>query len=119
MNAERFEDVPLASASIGQVHAARLPDGRRVVVKVQHPGIEERVRTDFDVLAGLARFVEEHDETLRAFQPRAVTEEARRTVLHELDFRRELRNLQSFRHAFAGDEGEVEAPELVSAAQAL
>ena len=49
-----FDPSPLASASIGQVHAARLQSGESVVVKIQHPGIERRVHVDLDILMGLA-----------------------------------------------------------------
>ncbi|MEM6568910.1 MAG: AarF/ABC1/UbiB kinase family protein [Planctomycetota bacterium] len=105
-----FDLNALASASIGQVHAARLADGRSVVVKVQHPGIEDQVNVDFDILSGLAGFLEEHDETARSLQIRAVMEEARRTLNGELDFRRELRSLEQFGRAFA-DNRDVHLPD--------
>ena len=100
-----FHDAPMASASIGQVHRAWLADGRAVVVKVQHPGIEERVEVDFDILASIAALMERHDETARSLQLTAVIQEARRSVLGELDFRRELRHLTYFRRAFADEPG--------------
>ncbi len=96
-----FEPVPLASASIGQVHAATLADGRAVVVKVRHAGIERDVRTDFDILEGLARFAEDHSETLRQHRPTRLVIEFRRQLLGELDFRRERRNLQLMAERFA------------------
>ena len=55
-----FEEQPLASASIGQVHRAVLVDGRRVAVKVQHRGIETRIRTDLAILMGLAELAEKY-----------------------------------------------------------
>lgn len=101
---EEFDETPVASASIGQVHRARTTDGRDVVVKVQHPGIEERLRVDFEILVKLARLLEEHDDRARAFQLERVTEETRRTLFRELEFRRELRSMQRFQEAFADDD---------------
>jgi ubiquinone biosynthesis protein len=105
-----FDETPLASASIGQVHGARMHDGTPVVVKVQHPGIEDRVHVDLNILIHLARFFEEHDPELRAYSPLALAEEAKRTLLRELDFRRELRNQQAFERNFE-DTPEVVIPE--------
>ena len=65
----QFDDVPLASASIGQVHRARLHAGEQVVVKVQHPGIEEHIRTDLDILVGLAELAETYLPELRKLSP--------------------------------------------------
>src|SRR5207248_2388873 len=75
---DRFEERPLASASIGQVHRARLRDGRAVVVKVQHPGIEAKVRTDLDILVGLAELAERFLPELRRYRPRATAAEFQR-----------------------------------------
>ena len=105
-----FDPVPLASASIGQVHRATLHDGRQVVVKVQHPGITRRVENDLSIMAELAGLAERFLPDLRAYRPVAVVDEFRRVLLRELDFRRELRNLQLFRQAFAADPG-VAVPE--------
>ncbi len=91
-----FEDKPLASASIGQVHRAVLDTGQRVVVKVQHPGIEARIRTDLALLSGLAELAEKYLPETRAYQPIATSAEFQRTLTRELDFSRERRNLQQF-----------------------
>ncbi len=99
----RFDEAPIASASIGQVHRAALPDGREVVVKVQHPDIGRRVQTDLVILAELAKLAEEYISELRPYRPTAVVAEFRRVLLRELDFRRELRHLQTFAKNFAGD----------------
>ncbi len=107
-----FERSPLASASIGQVHRAVLHDGRQVVVKVQHPGIEEIVKTDLEILIHLARFLEERDETIRAYNPTAIAEDSKRTLMRELDFRRELRNQQAFERNFA-ENPDVHIPDTV------
>jgi ubiquinone biosynthesis protein len=97
-----FDDEPLASASIGQVHRAKLPNGRRVVVKVQHPGIEATIQRDLSILTKLAALAE-RQEDLKRYRPVKLVEEFRKTLMHELDFRREMRNLQQFRRNFAAD----------------
>ncbi len=98
-----FDDVPLASASIAKVHRATMVDGTPVVVKVQHPRIAERIRNDLEILTGLAELAEKYIEEIRPYQPRAVVKEFERTLLRELDFGRELRNLQRFSENFADD----------------
>src|SRR5262249_31784485 len=97
-----FDDKPIASASIGQVHAARLKDVTSVVVKVQHPRIVERIRNDLEILTGLADQAEKYLEEVRAFQPKAIVREFERTLTRELDFLREMRNLDRFNKNFAG-----------------
>ncbi|HLN26126.1 MAG TPA: AarF/ABC1/UbiB kinase family protein [Gemmataceae bacterium] len=99
-----FEDRALASASIGQVHRARLQNGQAVVVKLQHPGIEEKVTTDLDLLEGLAALAQEHAAQLRPYQPVALVREFRRTILRELDFVAERRSMQRFAASFTEDE---------------
>lgn len=99
-----FSEEPLASASIGQCHAARLHDGRSVVVKVQHPEIGPKIHSDLMLLLELARLAEEYIAELRSYRPIAVVEEFQRVLLRELDFRRELRHLQLFNRYFAKDE---------------
>lgn len=91
-----FSIEPLASASIGQVHAARLLDGTEVVVKVQHNGIERVIDTDLDILAGLAQLAERLED-FKNYQPRMIVADMSRMMRRELDFRRELRNLTQFR----------------------
>ena len=98
-----FEEKAFASASIGQVHRARLRDGRQVVVKVLHHKIEDKVATDLDIMAALADLGEKYSAELRNYRPVATMTEFRRTLLRELDFRRELRNIQEFLHNFKGD----------------
>ena len=97
-----FEQTALASASIGQVHARLRVGQAAVVVKVQHPGIEGVIRRDLDILGFLAEMAETND-TLKRYQPISIVKEFGRTMLNELDFRRELRNLQAFRRNFAED----------------
>jgi ubiquinone biosynthesis protein len=100
----QFEDAPLASASIAQAHLARLHSGEQVVVKVQHAGILDKIMPDLDILAGLAELVEKHSPQLRLYQPAAVVRQFRRTLLRELDFTFERRNLEEFAEHFAQDD---------------
>jgi len=99
---DQFDEQPMASASIGQVHRARLKDGGAVAVKVQHADIERRVQTDTDILSGLAQMAERVPE-FQNYNPRAIATEFQRTFRRELDFRREERNMQQFAHDFAHD----------------
>jgi ubiquinone biosynthesis protein len=99
-----FEDTPIASASIAQAHRARLLSGEEVIIKVQHAGISEKVQADLDILAGLAELAEKHAAQVRPYQPIAVVRQFRRTLLRELDFTYERRNLEEFAKHFAGDE---------------
>jgi ubiquinone biosynthesis protein len=96
-----FEAQAFASASIGQVHRARLADGRPVVVKVQHTRIEEKVTIDLELLMGLAELAQNHVAHLRPYQPAALAREFRRLLQRELDFRHERRNLEQFAVRFA------------------
>jgi ubiquinone biosynthesis protein len=106
-----FEDTPLAAASIAQVHAALLPTGRSVVVKVRRAGVAEQAATDLEIVQALAELLEKHSPSLRAYQPVAVVRQFRRTLLRELDFTYERRNLEEFGRNFA-DEPTVCIPEV-------
>jgi len=88
-----FEHEPIAAASLGQVHAARLRDGRAVVVKVQRPGIRKQIAEDLEVLEELASFLERHTRAGKRYQFLRVLEEFRHTLLQELDYQREASNL--------------------------
>jgi ubiquinone biosynthesis protein len=98
-----FDPIALASASIGQVHHAHLLNGKPVVVKVQHPGIEGKIRRDLNILSTLASLAEVRDEFKR-YEPASVVREFQQIMLRELDFCREMRNLQQFRQNFSDDE---------------
>ncbi|WP_395716872.1 ABC1 kinase family protein [Prosthecobacter sp.] len=106
-----FDDTPLAAASIAQVHAALLPTGRSVVVKVRRAGVAEQAATDLEIVQALAELLEKHSPALRAYQPVAVVRQFRRTLLRELDFTYERRNLEEFARNFA-DEPTVCIPEV-------
>jgi ubiquinone biosynthesis protein len=103
-----FEDTPIASASIGQVHRAWLKTGQKVAVKVQHAGIEDVIRVDLDILAGLAPLAERIPEFAN-YRPRATVAEFQRTLRRELDFLREQRNLRRFAQDLA-DQPDVHIP---------
>ncbi len=107
---EHFEEAPLATASIAQVHRARLHDGREVVLKVQRPGIGPRIRADLGVLRLLANRAMAEFPEIELFDPRGILEEFEKSILAELDFNAEARNLHRFRTSFA-DSPEVVFPE--------
>ncbi|MBN1394597.1 MAG: phosphotransferase [Pirellulales bacterium] len=97
-----FEPEAMASASIGQVHRARLHSGEEAVVKVLHNDIEKKVSVDMDILAGLAVMAEMVPE-FRNYRPQAIAAEFQRSMRRELDFGREQRNIQQFAHDFRND----------------
>lgn len=97
-----FEPEAMASASIGQVHRARLHTGEVVVVKVVHADIEKKVAVDMDILSGMAMMAELLPE-FRNYRPAAIVAEYQRTMRRELDLGREERNIQQFAHDFRGD----------------
>jgi ubiquinone biosynthesis protein len=99
-----FDYVPLASASIAQVHRARLHTGEEVVVKIQRAGITDKILPDLDIVAGLAELAEKHSQQVRPYQPSGVVRQFRRTLLRELDFTVERRNLEEFAAHFAQDD---------------
>lgn len=90
---EWFEDQPVAAASLGQVHRARLRDGRLVAVKVQRPGIRERVRVDLEALQSIAGLLDRHTESGKRYDYSAMLEEFRRSLGREMDYQQEARNL--------------------------
>lgn len=90
-----FQATPIASASIGQVHMARLHDGTRVVVKVQHSDIQNKVHEDLEVMAGLATLAS-HLPELEVWKPRVLVEQLSKSLRRELNFNRELQHLQLF-----------------------
>jgi predicted unusual protein kinase regulating ubiquinone biosynthesis (AarF/ABC1/UbiB family) len=93
---EEFEQVPIAAASLGQVHAATMRDGRAVVVKVQRPGIRETIIKDLEVLNDIAAFLDGHTEMGKRYEFQGILAELRKSLLRELDYRQEARNLTIF-----------------------
>jgi ubiquinone biosynthesis protein len=98
-----FDPVPIASASIGQVHAGRLHDGRRIVVKVMRKGVEAKVARDLDLLAGLAELAERFSESSRPYRPVVTVRQFRKAINRELDFAAERANLERFIRNFDGE----------------
>jgi ubiquinone biosynthesis protein len=96
-----FAAAPLAAASLGQVHRAALRDGRQVAVKVQRPGIRQRVAEDLEALGELAEFFDQHTTLGRRYGFVQILEEFRRSLLRELDYRQEAQNLTLLRHNLA------------------
>ncbi|HXG57414.1 MAG TPA: AarF/UbiB family protein [Thermoanaerobaculia bacterium] len=96
-----FDAQPLAAASLGQVHRAVLRDGREVVVKVQRPGVRDQVRNDLAAFAGIARALEEHTEIGRRMNLTAALEQVRLTLLNELNYVQEARNMDIMRENLA------------------
>ena len=98
-----FDDVPLATASIGQVHAALLPDGREVVVKVHKPGVVQRIEEDLEILLQLARVASRRSPLGRYYDFVDLAQEFAWTLRSELDYIREGRNADTFRANFRND----------------
>ncbi len=98
-----YEPVAFASASIAQVHRARLHDGREVVVKILRRDVRPRAEADLEILEAIARLAERHATWLRPYQPVAVARQFRRTLRRELDFTYERRNLDTFAQRFQDD----------------
>ncbi|MGY3564922.1 ABC1 kinase family protein [Sinomonas sp. RB5] len=99
-----FDDAPLASASIGQVHGARLADGTKVVVKVRKPGAVERIREDLEILHNVAVRASRAWPVLDEYNVVGLVGEFSRTLTKELDYLEEGRNAERFASNFAGDE---------------
>jgi ubiquinone biosynthesis protein len=97
----RFDREPLAAASLGQVHAAALPDGTEVVVKVQRPDIDGRIHTDLAILADLAALAQERLALAARYNFVELSWEFAATLRAELDYRREGRNADRFRTVFS------------------
>ncbi|TCO82764.1 2-octaprenylphenol hydroxylase [Plasticicumulans lactativorans] len=97
---ERFDEAPLASASIAQVHAARLPGGREVVVKVLRPGINRIIRRDVDLLYIIAGLAHRYWKEGRRLRPLEVVGEYEKTIFDELDLIREAANGAQLRRNF-------------------
>ena len=90
-----FEVTPMAAASLGQVHRARLRDGRQVAVKVQRPGIRDAMLEDLDALDEIAEFLDKHTEAGKRYEFCQMLSEFRKSLLRELDYRQESSNLST------------------------
>ncbi|KQE61941.1 ABC1 kinase family protein [Acinetobacter pittii] len=98
----RFDDQPLAAASIAQVHTAASHDGREVVVKVTRPDIRNQILQDFEILAWLGNTLESRLEAARALHLTEIIQDYRQIILNELDLSIEADNTRRMRHYFTG-----------------
>ena len=98
---ESFEDEPIGTASLGQVHAATLRDGRAVVVKVQRPNIREQLADDIEYFREFASFLSSHTEAGARIDMVGIIHQLERALADELDYRVEARNAASFRRSLA------------------
>jgi ubiquinone biosynthesis protein len=89
----RFDSEPIASASLGQVHYAEMRDGRPVAVKIQRPGVRQQVASDLEAMEDVAEVMATRTELGERFDLVAMVGEFRRTLMDELDYRQEARNL--------------------------
>jgi predicted unusual protein kinase regulating ubiquinone biosynthesis (AarF/ABC1/UbiB family) len=96
-----FEPEPVAAASLGQVHRAWLRDGRPVAVKVQRPGIRERIQEDLEALEEIAQLLDKRTELGARYRFSGMLHEFRRSLIKELDYRQEARNLAVLRENLA------------------
>ena len=98
----RFDEQPLAAASIAQVHTAALHDGREVVVKVTRPNIRQQILHDFEILDWLGAVLEKRLEAARALHLSEIIQNYRQIILNELDLTLEADNTRRMRHYFTG-----------------
>ncbi len=99
-----FDERPVASASLSQVHKAKLLGGQTVAVKVQRPNIKERIKSDISILFDLVKFMEKRLINGHIYQPIEIVKEFSKTIKQELDFVREGRNIDKFKVNFKNSE---------------
>jgi ubiquinone biosynthesis protein len=107
-----FDENPLASASIAQVHAARLKDGREVIVKVVRPGIRTTIKRDIGLMYIVADGLERYWSEGKRLQPTGVVAEFEKTLFDELDLMREAANASQLRRNFR-DDPDIHVPEVM------
>jgi ubiquinone biosynthesis protein len=95
-----FDTIPIASASLSQVHKAVTKDGKTVVVKVQRPGIKEIIEADMEILKDLVNLLEKYIPESKQYDPSGIREELKKSIRREIDFNNEARNIEVFRKNF-------------------
>ncbi|MFY9554975.1 MAG: AarF/ABC1/UbiB kinase family protein, partial [Blastocatellia bacterium] len=96
-----FEDTPIAAASLGQVHRAKLKTGQFVAIKVQRPNIHDRIEFDIAVLRRIARRLERYPNLMRGVDWQGTLDAFHSTINEEMDYEQEARNAETFRKNFA------------------
>ena len=107
----KFNEVPLASASVAQVHSATLKDGRDFIIKVIRPGIEKLIRKDLDLLQSLAEKAERYNKNAKSLKFTGVVKEFEKTIFNELDLQREASNASQLYRNFR-DERRYHVPRI-------
>ncbi len=101
---EFIGEEPLASASLGQVHLAKLKNGKQAAVKIQRPGIRKLIKVDLEIMNHMATLMERHIEDLSFFQPIKIVEEFAATIERELDYTLEASNMERVARQFVFDQ---------------
>ena len=108
---DNFDKKPLACASIGQVHRAKIKNGDNVVVKVQRPGIKEVIESDLDIMYSMAKLVNELIPESRLYRPIEIVDELSRSMLEEIDYTQEGWNTDRFAYNFR-DNTQIHIPKV-------
>ena len=108
----RFDEVPIAAASVAQVHGARTFSGHEVVVKILRPGVSLQVDRDMRLLAAIVRFLSRFSRELSRYKAEAVVREVWANLKRELDLREEARNVHRFAQAFASSQT-IDVPDVI------
>jgi len=99
-----FDETPLAAASIGQVHRARLITGEDVIIKIQRPGIRKIIEVDLEILFHLATLMEKNVEEAEIYRPTRIVDEFARSIEKEINYKIEAQHAERFARQFAGNE---------------
>lgn len=99
----KFEQKPIAAASLGQVHLAELKNGKKVAVKVQRPDIEHTIAEDLRIIGFIAGLVEKNIKSTQYYNPTSIAQEFGETIRKELDYNREAKNAERFAYNFKND----------------